>query len=840
MGFAGRKRRGGRHRELGIGRTSRAGAFRRDDYLAARIASPARRLAVVLIAVVLLSWLGLTTALDKQLQRLYYRVRGARTTNTGVLMVGIDQDTLRTWGTPPWGADRWDPLFQALLEGKPKLVAVLEPRGRLFSGAPSTSALVSRARVDKQLILPPASDDLGQPAVVFDGGAVDALSLRMPVGVPTAIHEVLEKLGVDTRRAKLPVNYLGANAPLPTLPAHRVAAREIPLSTFKDRVVVIGLVGEGVAPLVPTPVGPMTESEVHVHALLALTDGDAWNAIPAWLLWMLVISLALLAIVVLPRLSGTRTIWVVGGLLAASLVADYILFSRGVALMGAALPGAAVLLAAMVSWAGEQAHAHTELATLVQLTKDHLTSGREDLPRLDGSDRSIERFVESTRLLLDFEGSVFAELPRGKWHLRLRVFNRLTPGDIIEMRRDVRRDPFKTAYVSHRPEWSSRAFVSEEVAAASLLVPLVEFGRVLGVWILTFDSREQVGSQELEIVEALADELTRALSRARLTSTDADGGRKDHNSGALADEVTNAYDAVFAFAASQTHLNQTLNLLPVGVLVAAFSGTLQFVNVAMRQFLGAAGIHSPGSITLIELLSALLSQPEEEVCRTLRGLLGEVGFVRMSVMLSSPASPPARYELVITRVSAELGISGARSGNARGPSQFVITATARNENVLARATWDTDQAEARPAMRVLPAFSLVDLSAMLRTLVAEVASTSSVTLDLPDALPLIHTTGSGLSDGLAALLTLHPRSHIRVEEQTETLEIDVEIPEMTLTAADVAAINSSQTHSLSRASPARQIAEASSLLQQAQAEVLVASSLQDGTTIGVLVRTSPD
>src|SRR5687768_2811650 len=85
------------------------------------------KLAVVLLTIALLSALGLWDVTDALLERQYYAVRGARSSQQSVVLVGIDEETVERWGAPPYAWDRLDPLIVAIHLGRPVLTALVEP-----------------------------------------------------------------------------------------------------------------------------------------------------------------------------------------------------------------------------------------------------------------------------------------------------------------------------------------------------------------------------------------------------------------------------------------------------------------------------------------------------------------------------------------------------------------------------------------------------------------------------------------------------------------------------------------------------------------------------------------
>src|SRR5262245_62319455 len=76
----------------------------------------------------LLEVLGVTSAADANLRRLYYQIRGERTTAHDVVFVAMDETTVEAWGAPPWNWQRYSEMVSAIQAGKPRMIAFLEDR----------------------------------------------------------------------------------------------------------------------------------------------------------------------------------------------------------------------------------------------------------------------------------------------------------------------------------------------------------------------------------------------------------------------------------------------------------------------------------------------------------------------------------------------------------------------------------------------------------------------------------------------------------------------------------------------------------------------------------------
>ncbi len=263
------------------------------------------RLLLVAGLAVVAAWVsaGLLAGPERQLHARYARWLAGPSETQAALLVAIDEAAL---GEPGLRA-RLEPAIAA---GSPRLVIW-----------PAPAATWPEGHVG----------DPGYGAVDGGGeGGVDPLigASLVRAAEPEFPAPVLTALGLPGRAGPLPTRYV---AQLPTVAALRVAAGEIPASTFRDRVVIVGRT-DAAASTVVTPMGMMSPAQVEAHALLGALDGQLWAATPAWWWlglattgWALLLALALrgrglLAVVVLTGVAVATAVAVDAGLFAAGVV----------------------------------------------------------------------------------------------------------------------------------------------------------------------------------------------------------------------------------------------------------------------------------------------------------------------------------------------------------------------------------------------------------------------------------------------------------------------------------------------------------------------------------------
>ena len=88
-----------------------------------------------LAAVWLLAALGVTGAVDRDVRRLWFAVRGDRPATADVILVAIDGATGDRWGPPPYPWQRYQDTIGAIAAGHPRVIAVLDPGQRVLPAA---------------------------------------------------------------------------------------------------------------------------------------------------------------------------------------------------------------------------------------------------------------------------------------------------------------------------------------------------------------------------------------------------------------------------------------------------------------------------------------------------------------------------------------------------------------------------------------------------------------------------------------------------------------------------------------------------------------------------------
>lgn len=640
----------------------------------------------------LCEYIGITRAVDQSLQSAYFKVRGKRPSSHSVVLVALDENTVAAWGAPPWSWQHFDSLTTRIAEGAPSLIAMLEHGpGVLPLSAPEPQSRLAQHLRDGLLVLPSSSQG-ARPGLRIDTGSVESVDLVGRAGMPSLLAQIMARAHLRAPSGStLAVNYLGPASSLPTVAAHRVASGEIPASTFTNRIVLIGLQGEEFIPLVPTPVGPMSPAEVQAHAITGVMDGVVWAPVPAWLRWTAMALFCALGLLVAPRLSNRLLLIIGGSLMVAFVAADYWLFAAGITRVGISALLFSSVLTTMLAGLMERSQTGRELSDFSRWLLEQSRNDAQARNARGGEDEFLDSFLRASRAFVGYESTLFGVIPPGEHHLDLRILVDTSTEQIFERRRDIRREPYLRAYQSHRPEWSSRVFMNKDLQLKTLMVPLVELGRILGYWIINFRKDAKINRQTMRHIELLADQASIVLERRRLQLQTRPAGKAAplRSPSMLLAELRESRQTAASFVQAQHRVDELFEQLPVGVLVATLWGDIEQVNAKMRTILKEAGIEDPGQSSLAQLIAKLSGDEEDRVHAELRQVMeseaplriGASGTSKGSRDKSPPTTPVlAAYEIILTRISG----GGAKDEGANAAAHFVLTAS---ERTAKRGAW---------------------------------------------------------------------------------------------------------------------------------------------------------
>jgi hypothetical protein len=192
--------------------------------------------------------------------------------------------------------------------------------------------------------------------------------------------------------------------------------------------------------------------------------------------------------------------------------------------------------------------------------------------------------------------------------LGVRELANTDPTRIRERRLDIRRSPYRKAYLTRSSVWCD-TYMND--GTQTLVMPLVERARVIGFWMISFASREEVTRSQLSLAETLARELMRSIERPRDR-----GARRALDQPARYREIDSIRRS-FEVAAQDRHDFARLGeMLPYPMFVVTVFGELRYANTAMRLTCAARGI----DLDRTDLLAMLDDLTRRGTTETLEGI----------------------------------------------------------------------------------------------------------------------------------------------------------------------------------------------------------------------------
>jgi CHASE2 domain-containing sensor protein len=606
-----------------------------------------RSVTLIAVAALVSAWVvsatGISGAFDAHLRRAYYAIRGVRTEPVQVVMLSFEEKTLNAWGQPPWPAERFETLINHVLRGKPRLVVVAEPglpaQGTLPFATQNDDRVIGPATASGQAI---ALEALGAPGLV----EAMALSSAGRTNESTLAGRVLDRLGVRREENTLAVNYLGA--PLPTIEAAQIIAGQMGQRALEDRVVIVSPGSPRELARVMTPRGEMAAVEVFANGIQGVLGQVDWRRIPAstHLFVALLLGLAVAGLGV--RLASSRTVAIITLLGVCVLAIDFTLFALGFALVGATTPLVALFAAGSCTALAERARVNNELSLLKRTISERFgrqSESQSTLPKGD-ENKLWERVADSVAQYIPVSSMVVGWVPEDQWHVAFETHHNVLPEDISERRRDIRRLPYRPACQDQKPSWSERQFMKPERGEKSLMVPLIAFGRVIGLWIINVPAATVVSGPHLEFIRLIASELANTHRQRQVADVQTHLG--EAGEGHMVSQIHDTRDAALSIAHDQDSLLSLLDALPVGGLFATLLGEIRFCNKAMTRFLRSFDDleSNPTRMPLARMLARLTGGNEVVLQELLRELVVSKRTAKLS---GDPANRPGSgFELLIS------------------------------------------------------------------------------------------------------------------------------------------------------------------------------------------------
>ncbi len=539
----------------------------------------------VILSVAAIRSLGVDSAVNSTFVSHYYAVRGVPEKAPNIVFVSEDVPT--------------NQLFEQVLAAGPKMVV------SLIGGNIDHPNFVSQ---------PPGA---ALPVQYGDSARVEWVPFYSLAG-KSAIAVAAERMGVTTQSKGVRVNY--GVEPLPTVSGSQILERKVPVTIFSGRVVVIGTGRISGAHELMTPLGAMSSAKIHTHALATLQSGKEIDVIATSMVWAGIVLLTVIAFWFSTWIRPSFVLPFFVAFCGGQLVLGYLVFSWHQLVLPVSSWILAMVGGGLVSFVHERINLAAYLGEKVAKAEHNklVLSAAEALD-VDRSD-DWERFARQSSMLVDFKSAVVARLPRNEYHLNFEAFANMDNEHVNERRRDLRRSPYRTAYLLARPQWSERQFMKDE-SLRTLLVPLSALGRVFGFWILNFEQDRRISEREIGLISNLASEFSKEMERRRtdgvlVNNSFLGGGKQKLIMGAKKLQQS-ADSALGRFR----DVSQVFESQASPALYANLWGDVISVNLSMRYLLEETQNQDLGDVELVTYLRRLTGKSMDSIRLQLRKLL---------------------------------------------------------------------------------------------------------------------------------------------------------------------------------------------------------------------------
>lgn len=619
--------------------------------------------ALALIAV--LQWSGVIEAIDGVVYRNYYQLRGARSSHMGVVLVEVDDRSIRAWGPLPWPQRRYIDLVSTIGEGGPQVIALVEPSALVWLTTTRTiDPALARAPGIPVIAPPLTSPTSDRPRAPGARGVVEELPVTDDQGNPTLLGRILAHAGQDSASRSVAINYLGPDARVPLISAIAVAEGTAHPSAFRDKTVLIGMADTEIAAALATPVGPMTWAEILANAVIAVDDDAALIAPGAVVSWLVVTGYLALASLLFYR-RRLRAMAMIGGLwILAPLALGFSGFAIADVTIGIAGPLIGLAMVFLAAIRLNEAEPRRRLGRIARRALERAAQHASE------DDRTWHRMARMSAVLFEAHSSMLAELPADRAELQLHALHGAGADDIAERNRDVTRAPFAEPYRTRRSV-VAEDFMSPDLEVSTLIAPLVIESRAIGFWILNFPRPRWPTLELEELILTLAGQVARDLEdRRRSTALSAPRRFFSWADGSMTYTVDAVTEETRTVAAERRQANALLAEMPVGAVVASPWLVVESLNHRMRQALAEHGLTDIDKLELVPLLQALLRQSAD----TVGALLRQAAEHGDTVPLPVPGSP---WDFAVTWMAPAESRQTSRD-DALPRARFIVTATRRD------------------------------------------------------------------------------------------------------------------------------------------------------------------
>ena len=269
---------------------------------------------ITALVVASLAFLEAWQPLEQIAYNALFQLRGAIAWDSRVVVVGIDDQSLRELGPFPWPRQQYIQLLSVLNQAEPSVIAldlVLTDQG------PQDAELAAAVQRQGRVVLAQAWNSTGEPLlpspplrkVAFAVGQVykkqdaDGLVRKIDLqlqGVPTLGLATVRGYSLVQAPVELPnlekpfwINWPGPMRQLQHYSFIDVVRQQVPTQAFKDKIVVVGVTAAGLDSL-PTPFDrnpPASGTHLHAAVITNLLQHNALRLLPrSWLVWLFLLG----------------------------------------------------------------------------------------------------------------------------------------------------------------------------------------------------------------------------------------------------------------------------------------------------------------------------------------------------------------------------------------------------------------------------------------------------------------------------------------------------------------------------------------------------------------------
>lgn len=548
---------------------------KRRDF-ARTVAAACLTFAIILV----LEQCGWLAAGNDILHQLYFRWGPERQSAHRVIVLSVDSATPHSEPSA-WTPTKLRAALNSVMQGNPAVVALINPEETFSLSTEQVGSIVQDPGNHHRIVVANANTH-------SLGGTTGVTSIEeSPEHLAGSRKNALETVSSHIAQSHLetgpfPINFLKSREAMPRIPFWTLLANNTQRSSLQGNVILIGPTRGPKADLRNTPIGPMSSLEIHAHAISGLIDSATWEKVQPTPARVFLFFLILAWSFRLAKQTRPGTLRESLAASAACLALDGLFFFKGFALWGPCSTIAGIWIAqfmairsSLLNVTNKVGYLQTRLAEMLP----EVVAEKKEVKQNLVDDAFWQDLVDFGRgyLQLDFEGMI-AELPDKEWHIQFRASTGSSTRDIAEQRRDIRRAPFRSPFLTQRCGWAKN-FVRNRAYAKSLVVPLHHQSKLFGYWLLHMKEEQELDDSFLRTCEALGRQMASVIAQQR--------GQQESTQD---DQANRAQRAVLEVERDVKRLElerswamQVIEQNPSPILMASIWGPVELMNERMRE-----------------------------------------------------------------------------------------------------------------------------------------------------------------------------------------------------------------------------------------------------------------